>query len=75
MSVRFENVRVEEMPLNIRRFAVKRGEKHLRVGARSNAIACRFCVSALLNLEKIQDLSTGLKFSSEIETNDIFKRD
>ena len=27
------------------------------------------------NLEKIQDLGTRLKISSEIETNDIFKRD
>ena len=27
------------------------------------------------NLEKIQDRPPGLKFSSEIETNDIFKRD
>ena len=27
------------------------------------------------NLETIQDLSTRLKFSSEIETNDILKRD
>ena len=27
------------------------------------------------NLEKNQDLGTRLKFSSEIETNDIFKRD
>ena len=27
------------------------------------------------NLEKFQDRPPGLKFSSEIETNDIFKRD
>ena len=27
------------------------------------------------NLEKIQDRPPGFKFSSEIETNDIFKRD
>ena len=27
------------------------------------------------NLEKIQDRPPGLKFSSEIETNDIFKQD
>ena len=27
------------------------------------------------NLEEIQALSTRLKFSTEIETNDIFKRD